>query len=108
DDMLDCALPFEACSLSRRVLDEALLRQAEAAGARVLRGTAALGLQAEDGRWRVFGRAGDWVASQVFLACGKRDLKGWRRVQPGTRDQIGLKLHLRLAPSARQALRGGV
>jgi menaquinone-9 beta-reductase len=87
-------LPFQAMSLSRRVLDEALIQAAHAAGARVLRGQAVR---------RVDGRAGDWrvhiggevlPAGALFIASGKHDLRGRARPpgrQPGF---VGMKLHL--------------
>ncbi|MGB7600257.1 MAG: FAD-dependent oxidoreductase, partial [Candidatus Sulfotelmatobacter sp.] len=76
EKVVSSQLPFEALSLSRRALDQALLTRA-AQTCDVLRGHAVESL-ADDGQ--------DWVArftggnslraSAVFLATGKHDLRG--------------------------------
>ncbi len=53
DRVAEASLPFPAAGISRRVLDSALLGEAEASGARVLRGHAVRGLC--DGRLLVAG-----------------------------------------------------
>ncbi len=97
----EARLPFRGLGLRRRVLDEALLGLASAAGADIRRGmtVAAVreGLELGDGT-RVPARA-------VFLATGKRDLRGLRRpVAP----MVGFKTYLALAPAASRALQGAV
>ena len=76
----EAPLPFTAMSLSRRVLDEALLRAAEAAGVRVSRGVSVASLSAERGDWIARSREGDeFRARDAFLATGKHDLHGLPR-----------------------------
>lgn len=97
----DCVtgrLPFPACGVSRRVLDEALLAEAKRAGANVLRGhvvrrlyRTARGLVAEgDG----FGSIG---SKAVFLATGKHELRGAARAARRNTGLVGLKTYVALA-----------
>jgi flavin-dependent dehydrogenase len=73
-------LPFPALSLSRRVLDEAVLQAASAFGADIRRGTRVRTLSREDGAWSAQSEDGGRVSAEsVFLATGKHDLRGWRR-----------------------------
>ncbi len=90
------ALPFVALSLSRRVLDEALLDRAVAAGAQVRRGVRATAADRRGDGWAVRTASGDMAASEVFLATGKHDLKGARRPPGRQNDLVGFKQHLRL------------
>lgn len=100
-------LPFPAYGLSRRVLDEALLARAAASGATVVRGQAVRGLDA-DGGVDVDG-LGVLRPGALFLATGKHDLRGARRVPLRPPEElIGFKLHYALAPAQREALRGHV
>ncbi len=91
------ALPFAALSLSRRVLDEALLEHAAAAGATVRRGVRATGAERHGESWVVRTVLGDLAASEVFLATGKHDLRGAKRPPGRQNDLVGFKQHLRLA-----------
>ncbi len=91
------ALPFAALSLSRRVLDEALLERAAAVGAQVRRGVRATAVDRSGVRWIVRTARGDLDAADVFLATGKHDLRGARRPPGRQNDLVGFKLHLRLA-----------
>ncbi|HXR40315.1 MAG TPA: FAD-dependent monooxygenase [Terracidiphilus sp.] len=104
--IVEAALPFPALSLSRWVLDEAMLQRAAQAGCRVERGAQVESLAARDGVWRAELRGDEsWCAAQVFLATGKHDLRGWER-KPGRHgDLIGFKMHWRLAPAQTAALR---
>jgi flavin-dependent dehydrogenase len=90
-------LPFRAYSLSRRILDEAILASACALGAEVRRGVHIKSLERSGSVWLARTACGDRLfADSVFLATGKHDLRGWRR--PTSRnDLIGFKLHLWLA-----------
>lgn len=113
-------LPFTAWSLSRCVLDSALLKQAEAAGARVERGIAVRQLIPADDGWELlaksaFGHANKKLfAKTVFLATGKHELRGWPRtvkrnaqrntnknvhenIQECRNNFIGLKMHFKPA-----------
>jgi flavin-dependent dehydrogenase len=92
-------LPFAAASLSRRVLDEALLAEAASAGARVRRGSKVTELAPAHRGWRVRLADGSSLdADAVFLATGKHDVHGHKR-PPGLHDDlVAFKLHWRLAP----------
>lgn len=92
----EVALPFAGWGLPRRVLDEALLRAAEAAGATLLRGRLAQGAAREGGVWAVRLADGQVLrAAHVVLATGKHEMRGHARAQQGR--HLGLKLHLRPA-----------
>lgn len=98
-------LPFPAFSLSRRVLDEAVLRRAEARGVQIMRGVRVVDLDGKPDAWTI--RLADdscLVARHVFLATGKHDLRGWRRPGGLQSDLIGLKMHLRLTLAQRREL----
>jgi flavin-dependent dehydrogenase len=103
------ALPFEAQSLSRRVLDEALLKRAADAGAAIERGARVKGLVRGAGGWAVhIDGSGSVLAKDVFLATGKHDLKDWKRpagLQPGL---IAFKAYWRLRPEEAARLSGHV
>jgi menaquinone-9 beta-reductase len=83
------ALPFPALSLSRRVLDEALLGRANAAGADVQRGVSVRGMAGSTAQTT----AGDISASALLLATGKHDVRGAGR--PDGPDEIGFKMYFR-------------
>jgi len=93
-------LPFQALSLSRRIMDEALLARAAAVGARVIRGRrVARLLRVADRGWRAQLSDGEVVeATDVFLATGKHDLRGWTRPPGRQADLIGFKQHWTLSP----------
>ena len=102
-------LPFRALSLSRRVMDEALLAAAADAGAVVMRGRRAAGLEHRGRGWRVRLDDGETMdAPRVVLATGKHDLRGYSRPPGRQPDLIGFKQHWRLAPAEARALRGVV
>ena len=110
--VIEAPLLHPARSLSRYAMDEALLQQAQAAGARLLRGTAVTGLerqQAEAGSWSVTFGSGDVITvPAVFLATGKHELRGWPRPREAANDLIGFKMHLELTPAQQAALAGTV
>jgi len=99
------SLPFVALSLSRRVLDEALLDLAVEAGVAVRRGVKAQALTRIHGGWSARLADGSEVfAMSAFLATGKHDLRGHGR-PPGRQDDlVAFKLHWHLAPAATRAL----
>ena len=105
--VVETGLPFTALSLSRYVLDEALLTRAAQQGCNVVRGAFVESLETQNGLWHAQLRGGDsWSAPTVFLASGKHDLRGHER-RPGPHgDLVGFKLHWRLTPLRTQALRG--
>lgn len=113
---VESRLPFVALSLSRQVLDSALLQRAGAAGARIQRGTAVDSLAKNDCGWsaRVSTTDNPAIASNerrtvqvksVFLANGKHDLRGWPRPVGSQNGMIGFKMHWRLSPDQTQSLR---
>lgn len=106
EQQLTFTLPFTAWSLSRRILDSALLGQAEAAGAKVELGTAVRQLSRVGDKWNLMtsnrsavGNARTALSAQtVFLASGKHELRNWHRtVKLNEREScnnfIGLKMH---------------
>ncbi|WP_114945591.1 NAD(P)/FAD-dependent oxidoreductase [Microvirga calopogonii] len=108
--LIEVGLPFVGRGLSRRVLDEALLQQAEGRGARIIRGQAARSISADRTQIAIdMGQDGSMAADSVFLATGKHDVRGVKRASLGsTNDLIGFKLQYRLAKRERQALDGAV
>jgi menaquinone-9 beta-reductase len=105
----ESALPFQALSLSRRVLDEALLARAAEYGCEVLRGTVVDSLATDASGWIAHLNSGKSLhAPAVFLATGKHDLRGWSRPPGKQSDLIGFKIHWRLAPAQIEALRGSM
>lgn len=103
----EAPLGFAGAGLSRRALDEALLRRAALDGAEILRGhTIRAAAEAEslevEGAGRIAGAA-------LLLATGKHELRGARRVlaRPAE-DLVGFKTHLRPRPEQAVALRGAI
>lgn len=102
-------LPFQALSLSRRVLDEALLQLAIKEGAEVRRGVRVKALAKKNGQWQAETDQGHPItARSAFLATGKHDLKDLKR-GPGTQgDLLGFKMYFELIPSEARELDGHV
>lgn len=98
------SLPFAAWGLSRRRLDAWVLAQARRRGADVRLGHAVTRLMPDGEGWRVDTAADSLAADAVLIATGKHDLRGWPRGGPAS-ALIGLKLHVRLAPSQALGLR---
>jgi flavin-dependent dehydrogenase len=102
-------LPFPALSLSRHVLDEALLNKAAACGAQVVRGHKVISVTREGRLWRAALDDGSAISTpEIFLATGKHDLRGWKRPPGVQNDLVGFKLHWRLAEPQTRALRSAV
>lgn len=99
-------LPFAAYGLTRRALDEALLRQAAAVGADVRRGHTARRIMPCGPSLRLDcgTEADDIVAETVFLATGKHELRGVSRKARGS-GLVGLKMYYALHPEQADALR---
>lgn len=98
-------LPFQAFSLSRRVLDEAMILLAEQHGVHVLRASEAGVIVKEPQGWHVTILGHDTVlADTIFLATGKHDLHGWRRQGGVQNNFIAFKMHFRLAELQKAAL----
>ncbi|MEJ0018020.1 MAG: FAD-dependent oxidoreductase [Acetobacteraceae bacterium] len=98
-------LPFAACGLSRRVLDEALLGRAQAAGATVLRGQRVGSVAPDRGGLRLdCSMHGRIVTDTVLLATGKHELPGAERASRGT-GLVGMKMYYRLEAAQTELLR---
>jgi menaquinone-9 beta-reductase len=108
-DVVSASLPFPAFSISRRVLDEAVLGIASARGADLRRGRAVRSLRPLDGGWIAGLDDGSTLAARdAFLATGKRDLKGWKR-PPGRQNEfVAFKMHWRLSTAQAAALAASV
>jgi flavin-dependent dehydrogenase len=105
--VFEASLPFQALSVSRRVLDAALLARAEEEGCQILRGVAVASLVYDGSEWIASLRNGETLrARTVFLATGKHDLHGFGRRPAKQSDLIGFKLHWQLPPAQMQALHG--
>jgi flavin-dependent dehydrogenase len=104
--VLEAPLPFRALSVSRCVLDAALLARAAQEGCIVRCGVVATRLSREAESW-----SAEWAdgtrqpARTVFLATGKHDLRGWSRPAGVQSDLVGFKMHWRLNAAETQALR---
>nr|WP_298683626.1 NAD(P)-binding protein [uncultured Dongia sp.] len=105
DKVVTAKLPFLGRSLSRQVLDEALLRRAEELGADVLRGHSIREISDSPLSLSVDG-IGDISPETLLLASGKHDVRGAsREARAQANDLIGLKSYFRLAPAQHNALR---
>ena len=103
---VEARLPFTALSLSRRVLDETLLKNAQTTGCEVRRGAFVDKLESIDAGWRVRLRGGETVhARTVFLATGKHDVNAWERGGARQGDLVGFKMYWKLAPAQAEVLR---
>ena len=99
-------LPFAAMSLTRRKLDEELLRLAALTGVEVHRNACVNSLEREGSTWSAYLRDGRVLqARHALLATGKHDLRGWTRPQGTHRGLVGFKMYYRL--TADQALELG-
>lgn len=102
-------LPFAACSLTRRVLDEQLLEAAAAAGVAVRRGAAVTALLPAAQGWSARLQDGESIHAQnVFLATGKHDLRGFPRPAGTHAGLLGIKMYYRLQPEQHAALADAV
>lgn len=103
--VVSAPLPFQAFSLSRRTLDEALLLHA-AEHCDVIRGVAVASLTADGETWSAQLNDGKSIrASAAFLATGKHDLRGFARPAGRQGDLIGFKMLWRLEPAQIETLR---
>ena len=95
----EAPLPFPAASLTRKALDTALIAEAVAAGVRVERGRSVQALvRTADNAWQATLDDGTTrEAPTVFLATGKRDLRGYARPEDPQR-WVAFKMYFRLAP----------
>jgi menaquinone-9 beta-reductase len=102
---LSVQLGFQAMSLSRKCLDEAVLSRALQAGAEIRCGVQALPPAKEKNYWRIDCHGHDPVfAKTIFLATGKHDLRGWSQRHGRQNDYIGFKMHFELTQTQRAEL----
>jgi flavin-dependent dehydrogenase len=106
-------LPFAARSLTRRILDAALLQLAEASGARVLRSTRALSLDPIPTGWSILledstATKGTLTAATALLATGKHDLSKRPRPKGKQPNLVAFKMYFRLTPQQAAALESHV
>lgn len=105
---IEAPLPFTAFSLSRRVLDDALLNCAVHAGVTVRRGVTVSGFRAAASGWEITAGDDTLNAGTIFLASGKHDVRGQPRPVKVPHDLIGFKMHLRLRERQLEILRDHV
>lgn len=99
-------LPFSAWSLSRRVLDQALLQQVQAAGTVLYSGSNVTNVKSEQGGWAIQTSQGDVrLCRNILFANGKHDIRGWPRNGPNS-NLLGFKMHFRLSEIQTKRLAG--
>jgi flavin-dependent dehydrogenase len=102
-------LPFAAVSLTRKSLDEELLRIAEAAGAIIQRGCNVQSLKAVQNTWQAASQdASTITARTVFLATGKHDLRAHPRPPGLQSDLIAFKMYWKLSSEQQNQINGCV
>jgi len=105
----EARLPFRGMSVSRRALDDALLRCAAANGAIVRRGARVRALFPDGATWRARLANGDtFVGEGAFLATGKHGLKDWQRPASHGAAMVGFKQHWWLSAAMTSELTGSV
>ncbi len=97
DRVIERALPGVAAGLSRQTLDSALIAAAAKAGAAIERGVAVR--EATDATQLRLDDGGTIEAGSLFLATGKRELRGLARPRSAG-DDPAVGLRLRLGPIA--------
>jgi flavin-dependent dehydrogenase len=105
---IETALPFRGIGISRRVLDEAVLTHAEAAGAKILRGRAIANVTTEAGISVNLANGETIRPKTLFLATGKHELRGLRRESAPAEDLVGFKMYFALTPAAARDLAGRI
>jgi menaquinone-9 beta-reductase len=108
DRMVTTALPFQGMGLSRFTLDEALLNYAAACGVTVLRGHNIRSIA--NGGVPVLDVSNHGVieSKTLFLASGKHEMRGAKRVFGSPDDLIGFKNYFRLDARGHSALIGHI
>ena len=104
---VEAILPFPAFGLSRRALDAALLRCAEAAGAIVQLGQTVRNLTYHANQWTARTDQALIKAETVFLATGKHDLRDLPRPQVSG-GAIGMKMYLKLTSDSTRMLHDAI
>lgn len=107
-DSVTTALPFQGISLSRLVLDEALLQKAADSGVTVMRGVTVSEATPTETGWLVRANDTSYASDVVLLATGKRDLRSSPRGKGAQNNYIGFKMHWKLSPQSTQFLQNKV
>jgi flavin-dependent dehydrogenase len=102
---IEVKLPRLAAGLSRRALDEALLRAAGDSGAKVARGRAVRAVDLA-GRCVRLDDEGEVEAAALVLATGKHELRGANRPVDISVRPLGLRTALAPSPALARALDG--
>jgi menaquinone-9 beta-reductase len=103
------SLPFGALSLSRLLLDQALLEKAEASGCEIRRGVFVEKLLRNPDGFSIQIRGGEEISAKTaFLATGKHDLTDLPRGKGSQPDLVGFKMHWHLDPAQLKLLCGSM
>lgn len=104
----EAQLPIPAMGISRRLLDEEVLHQAEAAGARIFRGAMVRemidSLDSPSGAISIDTTIGEAKSQRLVVATGKHEFKTANPRVGRDSGLVGFKMHLRLKPSAARRL----
>jgi flavin-dependent dehydrogenase len=101
----EAQLPFVAVGVSRKVLDEELLRVAVASGVTLLSGVLAKEIHDDPtGLLRIETSNGPLLAKQMIAATGKCEFKALHKRTGRDSGLVGFKMHLRLKPEAQKLL----
>ena len=103
DRMAEIPLPQAALGLSRHTLDTALRASAKTNGAEFVQDT--IGELREN---CAVSRMKEWTAESIFLATGKRDLRGAKRPPASADPALGLRLRLPSTPRRTELLAGAI
>lgn len=105
---IEAHLPFLGRSLTRRRLDDAVLKQAQRSGAIIRRGAQVAALTSQYDGFHLRLAGGDCLtARHVYLATGKHELRGHVRSWQKPRS-LGFKMLWRLSPEQQRSLTGRV
>lgn len=91
-------LGFTAKSLSRKVLDTALIGLVAQVGADVQMGCKANAFHCAQGLWQIDTNRGTHQAPALFLATGKQDMRATHRPSTPLSDVVAFKMHYLLHP----------
>jgi flavin-dependent dehydrogenase len=109
ETVVETALPFVGLGLSRRTLDDAVLRLAAASGAELRRGVTVCHVAQGAPLAVEIAGLGTIRAAALFLATGKHDVRGARRTPARPPEAlVGFKTYVQLDRAQQQALAGHV
>ncbi|MBU6449075.1 MAG: NAD-binding protein [Rhodospirillales bacterium] len=96
--VVTAALPFTGLGVTRKILDEALLRRAAQAGAIVRRGHAIRRISFQNQIKIEIDQSDALNAQTLMLATGKHEMRGMPRIARPSRF-VGFKTHFQLSPA---------